>query len=51
MHEDSNMNSHRLISMMLMNRPDNMKLFNKPTKDGLTLGPESTARGFFFPDG
>jgi hypothetical protein len=49
MHEDSNLNRYRLISMMLMDRPDSMKLFNKPTEDGLTLGPESTARGFCLP--
>jgi hypothetical protein len=39
------------MSMILMDRLNNMKLFRKPTADDLALGPELIAHGLRPPGG
>jgi hypothetical protein len=38
--EDSILNKHRLMSMILMDRSSSMELYHKLVEDDLTLGPE-----------
>jgi hypothetical protein len=49
MHEDSNLNRHRLMPMILTDWSASMKLFHRLAEDGLVLGPESITRGFCLP--
>jgi hypothetical protein len=49
MHEDSNLNRHHLMPMILMDWSASMKLFHRLAEDGLVLGPESITRGFCLP--
>jgi hypothetical protein len=51
LHKDSNLSRCRLMSMILMDQSNNMKLFRKPTADDLALGPELIAHGLRPPGG